>query len=68
MFSNCNNLSNATLINIAKMCINAPLVTYKNLQNGNSYSPFRYSNKQINASTVGADLINQLQSCGWVTN
>ena len=64
MFSNCNNLSNATLINIAKMCINAPLVTYKNLHNGNSYSPFRYSNKQINVNTVGANLINQLQAHG----
>jgi hypothetical protein len=36
----------------------------KNLMNSNTYSPFSRSNKQINVTTVGQDLITQLQTAG----
>ena len=43
-------------------------ITYKNLMNTNIYSPFYLTNKQINATTVGQDLITQLVAKGWKTN
>ena len=48
MFRQCNNLTNESLQSIAKMLINTPLVTYKNLNNENSYSPLYVTNKVIN--------------------
>lgn len=67
-FSNCNNLTVESLQSLAKMCLNATNMTWKNLMNTNTYSPLRGTNKQINATTVGADLITQLQAAGWTTN
>ena len=65
MFTGCNNLTNDSLISIAKMLVNASLVTYKNLNSTNTNSPFYYCNKTINEATVGADLVAQLQNHGW---
>ncbi len=68
MFSYCNNLTVNILQDLAKMCLTAINVTYKNLMNTSTYSPLYSSNKQINSTTVGQDLITQLQSAGWTTN
>jgi hypothetical protein len=65
MFRQCNNLTNESLQSIAKMLINTPLVTYKNLNNQNSYSPLYVTNKIMNEATIGADLVAQLQNHGW---
>ena len=42
--------------------------TYKNLKTTNLSSPFYNFPRQINATTVGADLISQLQAKGWITD
>jgi hypothetical protein len=64
MFGLCNNLSINSLLKIANMCLNSTTVTYKNLMNTNIYSPLYNSNKQINITTVGQDLITQLTTAG----
>ena len=74
IFGYCNNLTNNDLIEIAKMCVNINInhpieegyvkPTY-NLNPLNRMSPLYRSNKQINVTTVGQDLIDQLTAKGW---
>ena len=66
MFEGCNNLSQASIINIAKMFINADNTSaWKNLNNKWFDSPFCYTNIQLNATTIGQDLVDQLLAKGW---
>ena len=70
MFFKCNNLTNNALINIGNVALTMTniITARKNLMNTNIYSPLYQTNKQINAATVGQDLITQLTAAGWITN
>ena len=64
MFTSCNNLSNESIQNIVNMCINSNItdVTYKNINNKNSYSPL-YSTKFD--STYYSNRLEDLTNAGW---
>jgi hypothetical protein len=66
MFAYCNALDNFSLANIANALLIATNISKyrKNLMNSNLYSPLKNCNKQINAATVGTDLIAQLHAAG----
>ena len=61
-FANCNNLSNTSVQNIINMCLNSNMITYKNLNTTNSYSPF-YNTKYT--STYYSNRLTELTSAGW---
>jgi hypothetical protein len=63
-------ITNNCLNNIVAALLTATSIpaTYKNLKTTNLSSPFYNFPRQINATTVGADLISQLQAKGWITD